>query len=115
MLKISIAALAAAALIAGAGMASASSKHRGGGLSFLHKTATEGGKTCFVDHYHHGKGRAASEDEAKLIAGKRWVGLVVAEYGAAWGDWKLAADASMTCVKGERSYRCYAHARPCRY
>ncbi|MEZ5926799.1 MAG: hypothetical protein R3D57_20720 [Hyphomicrobiaceae bacterium] len=115
MLKISVSTLAVAALLAGAGMASAGSAHRGGGLTFLHTMVSEGGKTCFGDHYHHGKGRAQSEDEAKMKAGQAWSWLVAAEYGKDWAAWGLAADASMTCVKGERSYRCYAHARPCRY
>ena len=115
MLKVSIAAAAAVALVASGGVAGAGSKQRGGGLAFLHTTVTDGSKTCFGDHYHHGRGMGASEDEAKLKAGQSWTWLVTAEYGQEWAGWGLAADASMTCVKGERSYRCHAHARPCRY
>jgi hypothetical protein len=115
MLKVTIAALAAAALLAGAGAASATSKHSGGGWSFLHAMKTEGGKTCFADYYIHGKGRAATEAEAQAIAGQSWAMWVGSKYGKEWAAWDLASDASMTCFKGERSYSCFAHAAPCRY
>ena len=115
MRKLSVVALAAAALVATAGIAGATSKHRGGGLTFLHTMVSDNGKTCFGDHYHHGKGKAASEAEAKLKAGQAWAWLVAAEYGQEWAAWGAAADPSMTCIKGERMYRCYAHARPCKY
>ncbi len=114
MLKVAIAA-AAAVLMLGVTGAGATGKHRGDGLAFLHTVTKESGKACFGDHYHHGKGVAASEAEAKMKAGQAWAWLVAAEYGEQWASWKNAADASMTCFKGERSYRCFAHARPCRY
>lgn len=114
MLKVAIAA-AAAVLMLGATGAGATGQRHHDGFSFLHTITSEGGKTCFGDHYHHGKGVAASEDEAKMQAGQAWAWLVAAEYGKQWASWDAAADSSMTCFKGERRYRCYAHARPCRY
>lgn len=114
MLKVAIAA-SAAVLMLGVTGAGATGKRHHDGFSFLHTITSEGGKTCFGDHYHHGKGVAASEDEAKMQAGQAWAWLVAAEYGKQWASWDAAADPSMTCFKGERRYRCFAHARPCRY
>lgn len=116
MLKVAITAVAAVLALGVAGASAGGSKHhRGNGLAFLHTMSSEDGKTCFGDHYHHGKGVAATEEEAKMKAGQAWAWLVAAEYGKDWASWDAAAGSSMTCYKGERRYRCYAHARPCRY
>ena len=113
MLKPSVVALAAAAVVLGAGAAGASWKGKDG-YAFLHKTATENGKTCFADWYMHGKGKARSEEEARLKANAAWVSWTSAKYGSNWASWDAAGDPTVTCFKGEWWHSCYAHARPCR-
>lgn len=114
MLRLTVAALAAAAVVSCAGVAGATSKGKEG-YYFLHKIKSEDGKTCFEDWYMHGKAKAASEEAAKMQASAAWSSWVSAKYGPAWAAWDAAGNSTLTCVKGEWYHSCYAHARPCRY
>lgn len=63
-------------------------------MEFLHTQVIENGKVCFAEHRHFGR----------TIKG--WEAFTEFEYGAAWAQWKLAAD--------KRKRDGYYEARPCR-
>lgn len=89
------------------------------GLDKLHKQRVEGGRVCFIDHWHYkSSGAWPTKAEAEAAATKSWNRFTSAEYGAPWGEVRLAAEASMDCASatGNRgpSWSCNLKARPCR-
>lgn len=89
------------------------------GLDKLHKQRVEGGRTCMIDHWHYkSSGAWPTKDAAVSAAIKSWNRFTSAEYGAPWGDVRLAAGVSFECApaSGSRgvSWTCNLKARPCR-
>lgn len=101
-------------LAAGIGATSAEA-----GLDKLHKQHVEGGRTCMIDHWHYkSSGAWPTRAAAEAAVAKSWSRFTAAEYGAQWGDVRIAAAASLQCSSevGHRgpSWSCNLKARPCR-
>lgn len=107
----------AAVAIAMAGAAEA-------GLDRLHTQRIEGGRLCMTDHWHYkSSGAWPTRAAAEATVRASWRRFTAAEYGAAWGDPTLAADARLDCVQGSgapasggrgETWSCNLKARPCR-
>ena len=105
-----------AAMMGGAAYATSA---RAGGLADMHAQIAVGAKVCFVDHEHLGHGgRYASRAEAARDATRAWSAFTGFEYGAEWGDFRIAADPRIACTaedgRGAAIWACKATARPCR-
>ncbi len=89
------------------------------GLDKLHKQRVEAGRTCMIDHWHYkSSGAWPTKTAAEAAVVKSWNRFTSAEYGAQWGDVRLAAEVSFECgpATGTRgvSWSCNLKARPCR-
>ncbi len=89
------------------------------GLDRLHKQRIEGGRLCMIDRWHYKSSSAwPTRAAAEATVRASWRRFTAAEYGAAWGDPALAADAHLDCAaaRGARgdTWSCNLKARPCR-
>lgn len=87
------------------------------GVAAIHEQRREGGRTCFVDHYHYGSSAGLSSKKAALAAGiKSWADFTDFEYGSDWARWSRAAEKSAKCSQAGigGSWSCDLSARPCR-
>ncbi|MBS0237454.1 MAG: hypothetical protein JSR89_03405 [Proteobacteria bacterium] len=106
-------ALAVAALFACAAPAFADDT----GVAAIHDQRREGGRTCFVDHYHYGSSAGQSSKKAALAVGiKSWADFTDFEYGSDWAHWGRASSKSVKCSQAGPggSWSCDISARPCR-
>ncbi len=84
------------------------------GLSVLHALRREGGRTCFLDHYHYGDSAGMrSERAAKVKAVESWAGFVGLEYGSDWANFSHAHSKSLKCEHSSAGWECLIEARPC--
>ena len=86
----------------------------GGSLEFLHGKVRINGHTCMQDHTHTGKGGDAHQQIAMAKAAKDWSEFTALEYGAAWGNFSIAANKSMKCGLLRDAWMCEAEAVPCK-
>lgn len=85
------------------------------GLAGVHAMRREGGRLCFLDHYHYGNSAgAASERAAKISAVKSWASFVDLEYGSDWARYSRAHSKSMKCERSASGWSCMVEARPCK-
>ena len=85
-----------------------------GGLEFLHGKVLIGGHVCMKDHTHTGKGGDAYQATALSKAARDWSDFTALEYGAAWGNFAVAANKSMKCGQLRDAWMCEVEAVPCR-
>jgi hypothetical protein len=87
-----------------------------GGLAGLHAQAREGRHVCMTEHSHHGSSAGhPSKKVAEEAAVRSWSGFTAFEYGAAWGDYAIAAGKDMQCSQSASgSWGCEVGARPCK-
>jgi hypothetical protein len=78
------------------------------------ETQREGGACCMPDHFHSGGGSGSTKSAALADAQRNWAGLVVWEYGRAFGSFGLAHSKSISCSQGG-GWSCSVEARPCRH
>jgi hypothetical protein len=83
------------------------------GIAEIHSWAKTGRKTCLVDHFHNGSGKAATRPLAERAAIQSWIDFTAWEYGSSWGRYAIAGSKKMTCSRSE-SWSCDVEARPCR-
>ena len=85
------------------------------GFAILHDLRREGGRTCFLDHYHYGSSSGMpSRRTAEIDALKAWSTFVDFEYGSDWARVPRAASKSIRCENSGGSWGCQIEARPCR-
>lgn len=84
------------------------------GLAASHDWRREGGRTCFVDHYHYGSGSGASRKAATNDAVGSWSSFTDLEYGSNWARFSRAASKSIKCAPSSSGWDCNIEARPCR-
>ena len=85
-----------------------------GGLEFLHGKVLIGGHSCMKDHTHTGKGGDADQATAMSKATRDWTEFTALEYGAAWGNYGIAANKTMSCGMLRDAWMCETVAVPCR-
>jgi hypothetical protein len=99
-------------------IAKATEKESGeeGGLAGLHAQAREGRHICMTEHSHHGSSAGhPTKKVAEESAVRSWSGFTAFEYGAAWGDYAIAAGKDMQCSQSDSgSWGCEVDARPCK-
>lgn len=79
-----------------------------------HASRLEGGRICYIDHYHYGSGSGPSRAAAERDAAGSWASFTSFEYGSAWANYGKAASKKMTCSDSGGSWSCSVEARPCR-
>lgn len=89
------------------------------GLDKLHKQHAEGGRVCFVSHWHYkSSGAWATKDQAVAAVSRSWSRFTGAEYGARWANLGVAAGKQLNCAQSTGSrgafWTCDLKARPCR-
>lgn len=85
------------------------------GFAALHDLRREGGRNCFLDHYHYGSSegvRTRKAAEAAAIAS--WSGFVDLEYGSDWARFSRAASKAVKCEETGSGWGCTVEARPCK-
>ena len=103
-----------AAAIVGLSMSTSAAAGEGG-LVDLHEQKREGDRICMSEHFHHGSSAGqSSQKEAEAEAVRSWAGFVAFEYGAAWGDYGIAASKTMECSASGTGWACDVDARPCK-
>jgi hypothetical protein len=113
---LAVSALAAVALCAGAPLDKGSQAQAANSCSdsgTWRETAREGGLCCMPDHFHSGTGSGGTKAAALANAAANWAGLVVFEYGSAFGRFSMAHAKSISCSNGG-GWSCTVEARPCR-
>jgi len=81
----------------------------------LHTMRREGGRVCFLDHFHYGNSYGQpSKKAAEIDAIRSWGGLVDLEYGRTWANFRKAASKKMDCQPSGASWGCSVEARPCK-
>lgn len=85
-----------------------------GGLEFLHGKVLIGGYTCMKDHTHTGKGGDLDRGVAMHKAMRDWSEFTGFEYGAAWGNYSIAAEKTMQCGMLRDTWLCETVAVPCK-
>lgn len=120
MIRLVLASIAVAAIIAVAPYSAFANPSRGGeGLAGIHKLHIENGRLCMADHDHYGQtGAWPTLNKAKQVAVKSWSGFTRVEYGDAWADFSVAAAKKFDCnpVSTNRgdAWSCNVQARPCK-
>lgn len=110
MTRLSLAAVAVA-LCVGAWPAMADET----GLAVLHDLRREGGRNCFLDHYHYGNSSGApNRKSAETEAVSSWSSFVDFEYGSDWARFSRAATKSVKCEQAGGGWGCSVEARPCK-
>ena len=85
------------------------------GLAASHDMRWEGGRLCFLDHYHYGSSLGASSKKgAEIAAVESWAGFVNFEYGGEWDNFGRSASKDMRCSQSGAGWGCELSARPCR-
>jgi hypothetical protein len=85
------------------------------GLAVLHDLRREGGRNCFLDHFHYGNSSGASSRKvAESEAISSWSGFVDLEYGSDWARFSRAASKSVKCEQTGGGWGCAIEARPCK-
>jgi hypothetical protein len=85
------------------------------GLAVLHDLRREGGRTCFLDHYHYGNSAGMpSRRAAEIEAARSWADFVDLEYGSDWARYSRAHSKSVSCEQSAAGWSCQVEARPCR-
>jgi hypothetical protein len=84
------------------------------GLASMHDMRREGGRLCFLDHYHYGNGSGSTKAAATKDAIASWAGFTDFEYGSDWARYSRAASKRVTCSKSGDGYSCQIEARPCK-
>lgn len=85
------------------------------GFAVLHDLRREGGRNCFLDHFHYGSSsgvRTRKAAEVEAIAS--WSGFVDLEYGSDWARFSRAASKSFKCEEAGSGWGCAVEARPCK-
>ncbi len=81
----------------------------------LHVLRVQGGKICTVEHTHYGESWSyRSKAKARRRAVAVWRGLVIAEYGTDWGNYRRSKARQESCWRSGRRWRCKVESRPCR-
>jgi hypothetical protein len=104
--------LAAVTVIVGAGALAAAADDSG--LAYSHDLRREGGRKCFLDHYHYGSGSGPSRAAAQKDAIASWVGFTDFEYGSDWAHYGRAASKRISCSSSGSGFECQIEARPCK-
>jgi hypothetical protein len=85
------------------------------GLSVLHELRREGGRVCFLDHYHYGSSAGMGDQRAaKVSAMRSWQDFVDLEYGSDWARFSRAHSKSVKCERSSSGWSCLVEARPCK-
>ncbi len=85
------------------------------GFAVLHDLRKEGGRSCFVDHFHFGtSANEATRKAAERAAIKSWAEFVDLEYGSDWARFSRAASKSMKCEQSVAGWGCSVQGRPCK-
>jgi hypothetical protein len=85
------------------------------GLAILHDLRREGGRNCFLDHYHYGNSSGAlSRKAAEVEAVSSWSTFVDFEYGSDWARFSRAASKAVKCEQAGGGWGCAVEARPCK-
>jgi hypothetical protein len=84
------------------------------GIAKIHTWTKVDGKTCMLDHFHHGSGNGPTRAQAARTAIRSWAEFTAWEYGDPWGRYSIAARKKMTCSLGSGGWNCAVEARPCR-
>jgi hypothetical protein len=85
------------------------------GLSILHTLRREGGRVCFLDHYHYGSSAGMRDQTAaKVSAVRSWRDFVDLEYGGDWARFSRAHSRSVKCERAGSGWGCQVEARPCK-
>jgi hypothetical protein len=84
------------------------------GIAEIHSWVKVGRKTCMLDHFHDGSGRARTRANAQRAAIISWSEFTAWEYGTPWGRYAIAASKKMECERIPEGWRCAVQARPCR-
>lgn len=85
------------------------------GLSTLHELRREGGRVCFLDHYHYGSSAGLrSQKAAKASAVRSWQDFVDLEYGSDWARFSRAHSKAEKCEHSGSGWSCLIEARPCK-
>jgi hypothetical protein len=84
------------------------------GIAKVHTWAKVGRKTCMLDHFHDGSGKAPTPAQAQRAAIRSWADFTAWEYGNAWGRYSIAVSKEMTCSQRSGGWSCTVKARPCR-
>jgi hypothetical protein len=107
----SLAATVAVALSAAAGPVLADET----GLAVLHDLRKEGGRSCFLDHFHYGSSaKEQTRTSAERAAIKSWAEFVDLEYGSDWARFSRAASKSVKCEQSVAGWGCSVQGRPCK-
>jgi hypothetical protein len=112
---LAVSALAACALFAGPSLDTGSRAEAASSCNSgtWRETQREGGACCMPDHYHYSTGTGSSKAAAMADAVANWAGLVVFEYGNAYGHFGMAHSKSVSCSSSS-GWSCSVEARPCR-
>lgn len=85
------------------------------GLAVMHEFSREGGRTCFLDHFHFGTSAAQPSRKAAVKAAlQSWSSFVDLEYGSDWARASRAASKAIVCETAANGWGCHFEARPCR-
>jgi hypothetical protein len=85
------------------------------GLAILHDLRREGGRNCFLDHYHYGNSSGVpNRKKAEIVAISSWSDFVDFEYGSDWARYSRAASKSVKCEQTGSGWACSIEARPCK-
>ena len=83
------------------------------GLAAMHAWRKEKGKTCMVDHFHHGSGEGRTKSRARAAAIRSWQEFTAFEYGTNWAYFRYAGSKSIGYTKTAGGWRASVEARPC--
>lgn len=83
------------------------------GMASMHAWRVERGKTCLVDHFHHGSGEGRSKAAARKAAITSWQEFTAFEYGLDWAYFRNAASKSIGYSKSADGWSASVEARPC--
>jgi hypothetical protein len=81
----------------------------------LHELRREGGRVCFLDHYHYGSSAGMrNQKAAKASAVNSWQDFVDLAYGTDWARFARAHSKSQKCERSDGGWSCLIEARPCK-
>jgi len=102
------------ALLTAIGAVAAPASADDNGLAYMHDLRSEGGRSCFLDHFHYGSGAGATRNAAQRDAISSWQSFTAFEYGTDWARFGRAASKQISCSKSASGYDCSLNARPCK-
>ncbi|MEZ5842506.1 MAG: hypothetical protein R3D27_02070 [Hyphomicrobiaceae bacterium] len=81
----------------------------------LHSIRRERGLNCLVDHFHVGNSAGMrTKKTAEAAAISDWASFTAWEYGTLWGNFRVAANKTVSCEPSGAAWGCSVSARPCR-